>query len=250
MALAKDQSQPSTTPSAPAPASDSPFEALTKICKRYNILSCIDGAHSIGEMPVDLTALDLDFFSSGAHIWLYVPRPCAVLYVPKRDQRLMSTLPTSFVMEEANIGNFAYVGTLNDAPYLCIEAAPTWRKRVTWEESRGDEAVMSYMLDLARKGGNNVAEKLGTEVMENEEGELERCTFAVVRLPIDVSKLALGDVEKTGVKMCAWVQKMINVEYETAVVVCFYDGGCWVQLSAQDYLTLEDFEIAGDLLVK
>nr|OQO28463.1 hypothetical protein B0A51_05542 [Rachicladosporium sp. CCFEE 5018] len=212
-----------------------PFEALTKICKRYDILDCIDGVHGIGQLLIDLTSLDPDFFTSNAHKWLYVPRPCAVLYVPNRIQHLMRpTLPTSFRMEEPFAGNFAYVGTLNDAPYLCS----------------GEAAVMGYMLDLARKGGATVAEKLGTEVMENEAGELGNCTFAVVRLPIDVGEFAAGYAPKLSAKICAWVQKTMTFDHETAVVVFFYNGKCWVQLSAQVYLTLEDFEIAGDLLVK
>lgn len=79
------------------PALRLPFERLTELCKEHSILSCIDGAHGVGQLDIDLPSLDPDFFMSNCHKWLYVPRPCAVMYVPRRNQDLLrSTLPAGF----------------------------------------------------------------------------------------------------------------------------------------------------------
>lgn len=48
-----------------------PFEDLVKACKDLNILSCVDGAHGVGHVDLDLTALEPDFFISNCH--KYVP---------------------------------------------------------------------------------------------------------------------------------------------------------------------------------
>jgi selenocysteine lyase/cysteine desulfurase len=49
------------------PAVLHPIKALTDMLKSYNILVYIDGAHAIGQVPVDLTYLNPDFFITNCH---------------------------------------------------------------------------------------------------------------------------------------------------------------------------------------
>lgn len=235
------------------PATRMPFETLTSLCRAHAILSCIDGAHGIGQLPLQLSHLDPDFLLSNCHKWLHVPRPCAVLYVPLRNQHyLRSTLPVGvgFVArpgEPEFVRNFASVGTMDDSAYLSIQAALAWRAKVTWEGQRGEEAVMGYIRDLAMEGGRLVAKILQTEILDNEEGTLSNCALVNVRLPLSIAEVAGDDAGELR-RIAAWMMKVVTLEYETAVEVFVYNDKIWVRLCAQVYLMLKDFERAGKIL--
>ncbi|KAG9531348.1 PLP-dependent transferase, partial [Aureobasidium melanogenum] len=231
------------------PAVRMPYERLTAICRSHGVLSCIDGAHGVGQLHLNLSQLDPDFFVSNCHKWLFTPRGCAVLYVPVRNQHLIrSTLPTGFNFlkrekaAEINnfVANFAAVATSDDTPYLCIPAALEWRKYITFGDKTGEEAIISYNKELARKGGQLVAEILATEVLNNRELTLGDCAMTNVRLPVSS--------EKCSEKVADLTNMVMNRKYNIAVNVYYYRQALWVRLSAQIYLELHHFEAAGRAL--
>lgn len=245
-----------------------PFERLTAICKQNEIYSVIDAAHCVGHIPLDLGELDADFFFSNCHKWLYVPRGCAVFYVPERNQHLMrSTLPTShgFVPlptegrqinnplpasdKSEFINNFEFVGTIDNSPYLCVPAALQWRAKLSWESKRGEEAIFAYNRTLAREAGKLVSSMLGTELMENEEGTLTQCNFSNVRLLLSFRDIAGGDLA-TGNKVGQWIAQVLVGEYDTFIAIILYGEAWWVRLSSQVYLSVEDFRWGAEVLQK
>lgn len=241
-----------------------PFESLTSICRSENILSLIDGAHGVGHVHLDLSTLDPDFFTSNCHKWLFAPRGCAVFYVPERNQALIrSTLPTSHGFQPKSspneppagptskdqdqkskfVLNFESLGTVDSTPYACVPEAIKWRQEVCG----GEERIMSYCRDLAREGGQKVAEILGTEVLDNEERTLTNCCLVNIPLPLVIGE---DKVITPGNKPKAWRWMLDTLieEYKTYMQIFPFQGEFWVRFSGQIYLDLEDFEWAGKTL--
>lgn len=84
-----------------------PIDKVIPILKRRNITVLIDGAHAIGQIPINITALDPDYYLTDCHKWLYAARGCALLYVKKEHQKSIHPAnihsnyrqPTDFHME-------------------------------------------------------------------------------------------------------------------------------------------------------
>lgn len=53
---------------------------LGESCRRRNILFCVDAIQSLGVLPLDVQAMDVDFAMADAHKWLLGPEGIAVFY--------------------------------------------------------------------------------------------------------------------------------------------------------------------------
>lgn len=142
---------------------------------------------------------------------------------------------------------FQMIGTLDNSNYCCASAAIDWRSKLTFNGTSGEEAIMAYSQTLAQDAGRLTSQKLGTEVLENEQGTLGQCSFSNVRLPLDYAKVAGGD-QAQAVKVAQWLAATLVKEYDTFIAVIIHGGAWWVRLSAQVYLTLQDFEWGATVL--
>ncbi|KAJ5329823.1 hypothetical protein N7452_010213 [Penicillium brevicompactum] len=261
-----------------------PFERITAVCREEGILSVIDAAHGIGQIPLDMQKLQPDFFVSNCHKWLYTPRGCAILYTPQRNQHLLrTTLPTSWgfipnpespetiasVLSDPNAATtktpyetlFEFVATSDDSAYICVPAALEFREKVCG----GEEAIMSYCQHVANEGADAVAAILGTEVMQEpdlkpgQSSNMRKCAMTNVRLPIAVATAGQGAdsfnhtplvvlSQEEAPNAFSWIQKTLTDEYSTFLPVFRHGPWLWTRLSGQTYLEKSDFEAVGVIL--
>src|SRR5262249_826984 len=58
-----------------------PVKELCRLARERGIMSHVDGAHAIGQIPLDLHDLGCDFYSTSPHKWLLAPKGTGLLYV-------------------------------------------------------------------------------------------------------------------------------------------------------------------------
>lgn len=191
-----------------------------------------------------------------------VPRGCAVLYVPYRNQALIrTTYPTAegyepVAQRETQSQNsyfvnlFEKVSTIDTTPYICVIEASKFRDQVCG----GEERVRNYCISIAKEGGESIAALLGTEVLENKTGTLRDCSFTNVRLPLEVTENAeerhIGKVPVTEAKAVAdWITIKSVEEFDTFIATRYYAGAFWIRISSQIYLDRADFEWAANVLL-
>ncbi|KAK2036217.1 PLP-dependent transferase [Colletotrichum somersetense] len=248
-----------------------PYQAVAAACRELGILSLIDGAQGVGLVPLDLTATDPDFFVSNCHKWLHVPRASAVFYVPERNQHLLaSTVPTShgyvprsgvqrhnplpLTGESQFVRAFAFVGTADNGPNLCVKHAIEWRKSIG-----GEDRIIEYLWTLAKEGGKKAAAALGTFVLDNKSETLTRCGMVNVALPIvmgaaDAETTSVGPngtvtvPEKEAFVVVNWMLKALVNDYRTFVALFWHQGRWYMRISAQIFLDETDFEWIGNTM--
>lgn len=144
------------------------------------------------------------------------------------------------------------MATIDYTPYLCVPEAIQFRQEVCG----GEAAVRKYCFELARNGGQLVADSLGTEVMNIDSSRMTQCCFANVKLPFTFenqrASLARDSPRSIPLADIGALQKWLNItaakEYDTYLQIAFHSGFMWVRLSGQTYLGLEDFEWIGPRL--
>ncbi|CAG8433953.1 12144_t:CDS:2 [Ambispora gerdemannii] len=210
-----------------------PFQRIIPLLKQHKILSVIDGAHSIGQIPLNIRALDPDYFAANFHKWLYTVRGSAILYVPYRNQHGLHHPITSMYYSKGFVDEFSWVGTQDFSSYLTITAALEFRQKIG-----GEALIQQYCHRLAWEGGCLVASILGTEVMGPESLVAHMVN---VRLPVQDSP-EIQEFMKTQ------FIKISFKKYNCTVLEFEHGDAWWVRLSAQIYTDLSDFAYVGKAL--
>lgn len=130
-----------------------PIKKLTEIAHAKNVAVLIDGAQAVGHIPVDVQALDCDFYAFSAHK-MYGPTGVGVLYVKKVWYQKMAPYQTgggmiqSVTFDKTDFAappNKFEAGTPNIAGVVALRAA------IEFIQSIGFEKIMAHEQDLLQK---------------------------------------------------------------------------------------------------
>jgi len=220
-----------------------PVTDLTRISKRYGASVLIDGAHALGNIPVDLTALEaegVDYWLGNGHKWLYSPRGSAILWVTKnkQDSVIPTVISSAFRMglvpeDSVYLDRFQYTGTRDYTAYCAIGAALDFRTAV------GEEKIMDYNHELALWAEEYLADFWKTEVLvpESMTGMMGHA-----RLPVE------SEQEMTWLKqqlLDVYNMQISSFKMTNAVTK---EESFWMRISAQIFLERSDFVRLGQIV--
>ena len=60
-----------------------PVKEIAEFCREKKIYTCIDGAHPLGMMDIDLHDINPDFYATSGHKWLLGPKGTGFLFINK-----------------------------------------------------------------------------------------------------------------------------------------------------------------------
>lgn len=198
---------------------------VAEVCRRAReagIWTVIDGAHVPGQIPLDLTVLDADFYSGNCHKWLGAPKGAGFLYARRELQSMIEPSVVSWGWQEQYgfVDRHQWQGTRDIAAYLSVPAAIEFQQEHNWD------TVRSECHTLASEARNRMAELTGIEPIAPDSPDW----FAqMVTIP-----LPDGDA--------AMVKQRLYDEFCVEVPVVTWQNHSFIRVSFQGYNTLNDLE--------
>ena len=133
---------------------------VKEICKRARaagILTVVDGAHAPGQIPVDLTDLDVDIYSGNHHKWLCAPKGSGFLFARPEHHEWIEANTVSWGWRPGStfVSRNQYQGTRDIAAWLATPAAIRFQQEHDWD------TVRSRCHGLARLARQRISERFG-----------------------------------------------------------------------------------------
>ena len=96
-----------------------PVADIAARLRARGVATLVDGAHAPGAIPIDITALGVDWYVGNLHKWMWVPRSSGILWAaPERQARLHPPV-VSWGLDEGFTTTFDLPGTRDPSPHLC-----------------------------------------------------------------------------------------------------------------------------------
>jgi len=115
-----------------------PVEELCARARERGIATVVDGAHVPGHIPLDLRALDVDYYAGNCHKWLCAPKGAGFLYVRRQLQETIAPLVAGWGYEDGGtfLSRHEKQGTRDPSAFLTVPAAIDWLAAHDWDAVR------------------------------------------------------------------------------------------------------------------
>jgi isopenicillin-N epimerase len=212
-----------------------PVEVICSRAREAGILTLVDGAHALGQIPLDLQDIRADFYTSNGHKWLCSPKGSAFLYTRPEKQSLIEPLVVGWGWGKERAYTFGsdyldylqWLGTNDLASYLAVPAAIKFQADHEWP------AVQRRCHDLLRSAIGDICELTGlTSLYANDVDYYDQ--MAVAPLPIQNDLQAL--------------KAHLYEDFSIEIPLIEWDDLNLVRISVQGYNSQDDIQALLDAL--
>lgn len=196
-----------------------------EICRRARqagILTVVDGAHVPGQLSLDLTALDVDFYSGNFHKWLCAPKGAAFLYARREHHATVNPLVISWGWTDGAsfVKQNTWQGTRDLAAFISVPAAIQFQHDHNWD------TVRLQCHELASAARSRIAELSGREPISPDSTEWFAQMVTIPLPPCDTEAL----------------KERLYVEHRVEVPMMVWNDKPYIRVSFQGYNTIDDLE--------
>jgi selenocysteine lyase/cysteine desulfurase len=109
-----------------------PVKEICQVARRRNIFTSVDGAHAIGQIPLNLHDLGCDFYVTSPHKWLLAPKGTGTLFIREEllERLWVNTASADWRNYQRKAYRFSNVGTSNLSVMIGLKAALGFFQRI------------------------------------------------------------------------------------------------------------------------
>ncbi|MHC5023402.1 MAG: aminotransferase class V-fold PLP-dependent enzyme [Planctomycetota bacterium] len=206
-----------------------PVREILDVCASRSIDVAIDGAHAPGMIDLDVESLGAAYYGANLHKWVCAPVGAAFLWVrPDRQDGIHPTTISHF-LGEGLAAEFAWQGTRDISPWLCVADAIAFLGELGWDHVRRHNHEMATWVQAM------LCEQWKVEPCSPLDGSMLGSMVAV-QLPGEASRLGTPET----------IQSKLNDAFRIEVPIFEWSGrpyirpSCQVYNDAEQYLRLAD----------
>jgi len=130
-----------------------PVKQICALARSKGILTHVDGAHAIGQLPLDLHDLGCDFYATSPHKWLMAPKGTGTLYIREEllDRLWVNIASGDWHNYQLKAYRFSNFGTSNLSVMVGLKAA------LDFFQTIGPDRIYARQHQLATRVRDRVA---------------------------------------------------------------------------------------------
>jgi isopenicillin-N epimerase len=211
-----------------------PVAELVRRARQAGIITVIDGAHSPGQVPLDLKGWGADFYVGNCHKWMMAPKGSAFVYARPDRQPLLEPLVISWGWHSETPGPSRFIdeqeyqGTRDIAAYLAVPAAIQFMRTHDWP------AIQRGCHELVRHARQEITRLTGLAPLTPDAPAWFRQMAAFPLPDCDGERL----------------QRRLYDEFAVEIPIVTWNGRPLVRISVQGYNTQADVDALVEALAR
>jgi isopenicillin-N epimerase len=203
-----------------------PIKEVCELAKQKGLITFIDGAHSPGQVPVDLRELGADIFTGACHKWMMTPKGSSFLYVKKELQNLFDPLVISWGYKSVFPSHSQFQdyhqmnGTRDFSAFLTIPKAIEFMNEHNWKN------VSEQCHQLVIANAPRFCELVGSAPLAPLTSEFIGQMFSIPIRTNDPAKL----------------QRYLFTQYKIEIPVMPHNGAVYLRYSINAFNTQNDLD--------
>mgnify|MGYP003488471017 CR=1 FL=1 len=121
-----------------------PVKEICDKARELGLITIIDGAHVPGQMDLNISELNPDFYTGTLHKWMLAPKGSSFLYVKKNFQEMLDPLVVGWGYESVSPGESQFLdyqefqGTRDISAFLCTPKVIDFLEENNWKTKAKD----------------------------------------------------------------------------------------------------------------